>query len=1291
MVFCNFVKRVKYSEKIQFFQSSYPYLKNQNALSQFHQFYNSEWFNEDPHPSATPRNFLGIDTGHYGLYFTIFNHDSDKNKRKQHRSSLKYDYDQLAEGNSQHRLFDNFTKFIILQANQDIYNNISYLKTVSRDFLSTLSIIRPKFSVNTTRRFSTVAIRNHQNNQHHQHQINETAYEELIEDKEEDFESNLLHTQISNIEAIYAKQGPTELNLIYPLYQTLKRNCLQLPSIHLYNIVLKSIVERKLDNDARTFENIESRLTNLLTVYQDILVGSSEQVKPNKETYEIVLNELLRGSLQTIELGNMSDCPQSVYNESFIKSQEFSQIGIELFMSINKIENLDLSMILPQLFSILNVHSNLITKDLFVKILNLNDNVNSESGIYYIGLIGLSRYFSKLQFFQLKEEFYNFIVSTYQSYKNNSQAFEKLTLYEYDVYSILVLSLVKSDNFPLATKFLDDILVDYKSSLHSFKSSSISKKQISNLLSAYLDSIMSNNYSRENLNKSYNLLMKFNELSYIPELSVTLYNNMINQFVNQYHILENEKYELAKTSPEKIEALSKLQASYYRIMWNLYSYLAIRKDYHHPLDMDSISLILNNKTFNCREYLLSLSIDLGDHEKVFQIIKEILLKNHLIQDTNVLKKLNNYLYSGSTNNGFNAYYFELMSNIIENQAVHYANNSKLLNNYVSETINYLLLQNNEYNVKLLLKSVMVNETFSDFDLQSDNIYGVLQISKFLIQYINSGIEKVDEPTIFKILHFQSLLINEFENTENHYIQLDSEMNEFKGLLKTHFINSMSYYMTIPGFRVTNDIIDACTCCDFEISSPYSEVAKNHEVDLDYDLNLAFLLNINYNTGIERFIDFFNKGYKFTYSTWKIIINQNFVLTTLEKNTRIGIDEFVNTILQLNFEMHEKNNLLDALIKIENEKVNIHLFKVLLKFPLIINNNLLKTFMQAIYASPNQYLATILNENFEYLIEHTDKREWINGYFKYLIKNKNYNQINKIVESGYPIHDLSLKSSIDIEILQSIFETFIASKKFNEFNTVFKNYFSTPESNRILMNNMNLINVLIKYYTLNGSFNLVLQKFKPIADQSKDTRNLIEFVEFMQTLSGESRPIEISSFNDSNELAINLMKAADLHSMNEMFQQNKKFNKNSLFGLMMNNYIKAATINDSLSTSQLSLVNNFQKSLKFMKLIRFTNISIDNLNLIIKFLAVTKSVDKLSILTNKIIGDNKIADLVNFYFLEFLFTNPTDKLIILQTLRDAFTYLRDPINTYIVNQFCQEQKIDLQDNDFRMVLNDSALC
>lgn len=1286
MVFCNFVKLVKYSEKIQFFQSSYPYLKNHNALTQFYQFYNSKWFNDDPHPSTTPRNFLGIDAGHYGLYYTIFNHDSDKNKRKQHTSSLKYDYDQLTDGNSQHRLFDNFTSFIILQANQDIYNNISYLKTISRDFLSTLSIVKPKFSVNTTRRFSTVAIRNH--HQHHQHQTNTAEYEELLEEKEEDFESNLLHTQCSNIEAIYARQDPMELNLIYPLYQTLKRNSLQLPSIYLFNIVLKSIIERNLDNDVKTLESIESRLTNLLTVYQDILMGSNEQVKPNLETYGIVLNELLRGSLQTIKLGNMLDCPQSVYNESFMKSQEFSQIGIDLFLSISKIESLDLSMILPQLFSILNVHPNLISKELFIKILNLNENVNSESGIYYISLIGLSRYFSKLQFFELKEEFYNFIFTIYQNYKDNSQTFDKLRLFEYDVYSILILTLVKSDNFPLATKFLDDILVDYKSSLQSFKAPSISKKHISNLLSVYVESIMNQDYSRENLNKSYNLVMKFNQLSYIPELSVSLYNNMINQFVNQYHILENEKYELAKISPERIEELSKLQAGYYRIMWKLYSYLAIRKDYHMPLDPDTVSLILHNRMFNCREYLLSLSIDLGDHEKVFQIIKEILLKNHLIQDLNVLQKLNNYLYIGSTNNGFNAYYFELMTNMIENQSKHYESNSKLLNNYVSEMTNYLLLQNNEYNMKVLLNSALINKAFTDFSLQTDNIYGVSQISKFLIQYINLGIDHIDKSAIFKILHFQSLLINEFENTENHYIQLDSDMIEFKNLLKSNFISTMSYYMTIPKFRVNDDIVNACICYDIEL--PSSEMSKDHHQDFNYDLNLAFLLSINYNVGIERFIDLFNKGYRFTYSTWNIVINQNFVLNTLEKNTRIEISSFVKSILQLNFEINEKNNLLLALINIKNEKVNIHLLKALFESPSMINNNLLKAFMQAIYESPNQYLSNLVNENFEYMVEHSDKSEWINEYFQYLNKNKNYRQINKIFEAGYPIHDLDLNSPVDIEILQSSFETFIALKKSNDFNKLFKNYFNTPESNKILMSNVNLVNVLIKYYTLNGSFNLILQKFKPIANQSEDTRNLIDFVEFMQSLNGQLKPIEIKSFNDINEMAINLLKADDLQVMNDLFQKNNRFNKNSLFTSMMNTYIKAASINDSLGTSQLSLVNNFQKSLKFMKLVRFTNVSIENLNLIIKYLAVTRSVDKLSILTNKIIRGNKIADLVNFYFLEFLFTNPNDKLMVLQSLKDAFTFLSDPINTYVVNQFCQEQKIDLHDNDFRKVLNDSVL-
>lgn len=1284
MVFCNFVKRIHYSEKIQFFQSSYPYLKNKNALSPFYQFYNSKWFSEDPHPSTTAKNFLGIDTGHYGLYYTIFNHDSDKNKRKQHTHSLKYDYEQLAEGDyEQYRLFDNFTKFIILQVNQDIYNNINYLKTVSRDFLSTLSIVRPKFFVNTTRRFSTVAIRSHPQ------QLDATVYETSEINEEENFESNFLQTQSANIETIYARNDPTELNLIYPLYQSLKRNSLLFTSIQLYNMVLNSIAERNLDNEELTFEGIESRLTNLLTVYQDILAVSNGKIKPNEETYQVVLGELFRGTLQTIKLGNKSNCPQMEFNQSHMKSQEYAQIGIDLFLSISKMESMNLSTILPLLFTILNVHSNLITRDLFTKVLNLHKSFESDSGVYYVGLIGLSVYFSKLHFFQLKEEFYDFIFSVYESYKANSMHYEGLLSYEYDIYSILIQSLVKSDNFPLATKFLDDILLDYKGSLNSFKSPSISKRQVSNLLSVYLNSIIGQDYSRENLNKGYNLLMKFNEISYIPELSVTLYNNMINQFINQYHVLENEKYELAKTTPDKIEGVSELQATYYKAMWKLYDYMAIRKDYHASHEIDSMFLILNEKMYNCREYLLSLSIDLGDHEKVFQIIKEILLKNHLIQDLNVFKKLNNYLYNGSTNNGFNVYYFELMGSLIENQAVHYENDSQLLNHYMSEFINYLILQNNEYNVKILLNSAMINKAFSEFDLQSNSIYGVLQVSKFLIQYINSGIEKINESTLFKILHFQSSLINEFENTENHYILLDPEIIDFKELLKLNFIDTMKSYMTIPNFRISDDIAHACAIYDLELVSVNDHVPEKNEVELDYDLNLAFLLNVNYDSGISKFMDLFNAGYKFTYSTWKIVINQDFILNILEKNARISIDEFVNRILQQNFEVEEKTELLESVIKINNEKVNIHLLRNLLNNPFVINNQLLVTFMKFMTYNSNQYLSDIVNENFSQLIIINDNKEWINEYFKYLIKSNNYGQLSKIVEQGYPIHKLNLQSPTELEMIQAVLESLLGTRKFSEFNSLFKSYFNNPDASKILMSNTGLINLLIKYYTLNGSFGIILQKFKPAANRSTETKSLINFAEFMQTLDGSSRPIGVTTCTNLDDLAISLMKCESAPAMLGLYEESKKFNRDSLFASMIENYTKAAVINDSLNQPQKPLVNRFQKTLKFMQMIDTKRLSIGNLNEIIRFLAITRSVDNLSILANKVIDQDKVTDLVNFYFLEFLFTTPKDKLLILQSLKDAFTYLSDPINTYTINQFCQEQNIDLKTNDFEAELNTLA--
>ena len=78
----------------------------------------------------------------------------------------------------------------------------------------------------------------------------------------------------------------------------MKRNDLKLPSIDVYNIVLKSILNRSLNSEL-TLDSIEGKLTVLLTVYQDILAAG---IKPNKETYNIVVTALLKGSLQCLDI-----------------------------------------------------------------------------------------------------------------------------------------------------------------------------------------------------------------------------------------------------------------------------------------------------------------------------------------------------------------------------------------------------------------------------------------------------------------------------------------------------------------------------------------------------------------------------------------------------------------------------------------------------------------------------------------------------------------------------------------------------------------------------------------------------------------------------------------------------------------------------------------------------------------------------------------------------------------------------------------------------------------------------
>lgn len=1338
MVFSSFVKQARYSERILFFQSLLPYLNNQLLTLYRPHSFNVRFGSGDPHPSNHRNRFLTIDGGHYGLYYTIFNHDAEKNKKQPLLADQTSSHQETVVFIDPCLYVDEATRFVISRINQEIYNNISYLKAVSKDFLSTLSVVKPRarfamgcrhFSTSTrTRAYrphsmqieeiredpedrrqlllepkkasrETTLLKEKAAEKHLQKplvastpvedtmgvspsaqepSVAPIAVQEISQDQEPAFEDSFLSTQIENILRVHnTHTDRSELNVIYPLYQSLKRNSIYLPSIELYNIVLSSIRLRSLDN-YNSLECIETRLTSLLTVYQDVLAASvvNPALKPNYDTYSVVLAGIFKGSVEAITIGHSQNIPQVVYNEAFVKSQEFCQIGIDLFMSVQHPEQLNLTQLLPALVSILSIHPNLLTKALVSKIVDFHD-VPCADGNYYVGLIALTKHFRAIGALDLdKDKIHDLAVSIFANFKHMALQNSEVAAFEYDVYSTLIQTMILNDNLALATKFLDEILLEYKESIDAVNKTTIATKvQVSGLISIYLGAIL-NLGSKENLNKAYNLLAKFNAIPYIPELSVNLHNEMINNFINEYAALERQKMDPSSTTGAQAE-ISAIQAQYYNIVWGLYNYVAIRKDFHKPQAQQKLTLIvLNNKNIHCRDFLLSLSIDLGDHEKIFQLVKEIILKNHVIQDINVLKKLCTYLYNGSKVNN-NYYYYELMCNLIENQSVHYEHDSKYLNYFVSEFSNYMLLENSAYNADILLNSLMVNKAFSTFKLETDNIYGLMVISNYLMAFTKSM--AVNDGQLFKVLQYQSYLVAEFEDPDCHYLQLSPEMKEFKYYLTSSFVDLMEYSKSIANFKYSSDMIKACQQCDLNLI--VNDEIAIRDIDLDYNLNLSHLLSVNYDVGTAKFIDLFRKGYNFNELTWSLLMTKNFVIDILEKNTAIKIDEFVHRLLDLNLEGFSKVKLISSLINLQNDKVDIHVFKSLLgKVEYLANDEILLSMMHALKASGNKYFELIVTENFSKIFAVNSSKEWVSLLFEKLNQSNKFDVVHQIVKSNEEnlIQGLDLKSHIEQNYLSTVLIALLNLDRGMEFNDIFKSYFSTPESTKMLTESSVLLPVLINYYISIGSFDLVLDKFRFFLSKSSELKQLLLFAELMNSLKESGASISKTDVNSLSELGIAMLCQEDVSDMNAVYRSNLKLvqNQDLFFGSVIDNLTKAGYINDKLGLSQGVLVKRFHTFVKFLASVKCYRLSVSNMANVIKFLLVTKSRDSLNVVVNKLIVGDKHAKLFNFYFLEVLVNSMHDVVQLLRELKRSFINLEDSINLQVVEEYCQANQVRL---------------
>ena len=295
----------------------------------------------------------------------MYNHDAQRRKEKKaqekyimayilksSRSATGADHDRSESfyGSQCRVQLMKKTKFFILKLNQDIQSNIDELKKYTYSLLSILNAVAPnqRFAslsasgmsfcpLGQVRNFSTFCPKHRKveadaiNNVSApvipkiDNIVNEITAEtpSLRTDTDGSFESNFLHNQIAAITSTYSSYtDASELNIIYPLYQSLKRNDLTLPSIQLYNIVLSSIEKRALDSEF-TLEAIENKLTNLLTVYQDILSSGN---KPDTETYNLIIRNLLQGNLDCLHLESSN---QYQYFATYKRAQEFCQISIE--------------------------------------------------------------------------------------------------------------------------------------------------------------------------------------------------------------------------------------------------------------------------------------------------------------------------------------------------------------------------------------------------------------------------------------------------------------------------------------------------------------------------------------------------------------------------------------------------------------------------------------------------------------------------------------------------------------------------------------------------------------------------------------------------------------------------------------------------------------------------------------------------------------------------------------------------------------------------------------------------
>jgi ribonuclease P protein component, mitochondrial len=502
-------------------------------------------------------------------------------------------------------------------------------------------------------------------------------------------------------------------NEILPLFHRMRNNDI-VPNLAIYKKVLTAISMRETD------EVLEVRLTHLLNTYSDML---SINLKPDNEVYEIVINQLVKGSLNSYKIAN------------FKNGYEFFKIALDLFLinektyPANQYADNSIYINLIKCLNYYKIENSVSARDLFN---TLHSKISEKN---------LSQFYSQIMKFATLCHDISFVEELYNNdLKPLTSVGKKNNDVDHDlIYQTLIESYNLSSEFKKSSLLLDTVLNNIPA-----KTTVESQRVIEKYLSKYMKSL-----ALKDPQLSLKMLYKFNKIEWLPQLSVDALVFLSYTFLKQNDL------------PMALK------------VWD---FTILRNDFDNSLSKGSaMSDEYSIYTSNFIQSFYQIILNTSDKNLIFKAVREILAFNSIkLSDVTLIHYIQ-YLNSIREH--------EMVVKLIINQGYKkimgedIATSPKVsLNNYLSMMVDILPTSQ----LSALFNSAFFKRVVEEYRLVTDNIYGIM---KTILKV--AEMETESPSSMLKLRYYAKVIDYELEDVDNTYVQIPKEIEDFKQQLQTY--------------------------------------------------------------------------------------------------------------------------------------------------------------------------------------------------------------------------------------------------------------------------------------------------------------------------------------------------------------------------------------------------------------------------------------------------------------------------------------------------------------------------